>query len=49
LALSSDSTTTKHISADGWWSIDPDGFFCIDNIFQIREQVTVFDQDLYVI
>ena len=31
LALPSNPITTKHISADGWWSIDPNGLLLLDN------------------
>ena len=31
LALSSDPITTKHISADGQWSIDPNGLLLLNN------------------
>ena len=30
-ALPSDLITTKHISADGWWSMDPNGLLLLDN------------------
>jgi len=30
-ALSNDPVTTKHTSADGWWSIDPNGLLFLDN------------------
>jgi len=31
LALSSNSIATKHTSADGWWSMDPNGLLLLDN------------------
>jgi len=31
LALSSDLIATKHISVDGWWSMDPNGLLLLDN------------------
>ena len=31
LALPSDPIATKHISADGWWSTDPNGLLLLDN------------------
>ena len=31
LALPSDPITTKHISADGWWSMDPNSLLLLDN------------------
>jgi len=31
LALSSDPIVTKHISTDGWWSMDPNGLLLLDN------------------
>jgi len=30
-AFPSDPITTKHISADGWWSTDPNGLLLLDN------------------
>jgi len=30
-ALPSDPIATKHISADGWWSTDPNGLLFLDN------------------
>jgi len=30
-ALSSNPTATKHISADGQWSMDPNGLLLLDN------------------
>ena len=30
-ALPSDPITTKHISADGWWSTDPNGLLLLNN------------------
>jgi len=30
-ALSSDPIATKHISADGWWSMDPNSLLLLDN------------------
>ena len=30
-ALPSDPITTKHISADGWWSIDPNSLLLLNN------------------
>ena len=31
LALSSDPIATKHISTDGWWSMDPNGLLLLNN------------------
>ena len=31
LALPSDPIAIKHISADGWWSMDPNGLLLLDN------------------
>ena len=31
LALPSDPIATKHISADGWWSTDPNSLILFDN------------------